>query len=272
MSEAAITFRARDGRLEKISEAWAMHEATRGLPRGAYTTLRTHGGRGVVRLAQHVSRLNETSALLRSGASVSEATVRAVVREVLTATAHRESRLRITWAPPDLYVTVERFEPLPDRLYEEGVCCVTLDVHRENPHAKDTRFIVTATAAYGALPAGIHEGLLLGHDGAILEGLSSNFFAVKAAILRTEEERALLGVTRSLVLDAAAGVLPVERRAVSQGDLGSVTEAFITSVSRGILPVVGIDAAAVGDGRPGPTTRELRRRFAELVARELEPL
>lgn len=272
MHEGAITFRVRASTFERVSEHAAALEASRRLPQGAYTTLRTYGGRSVVRLAQHVSRLNETSVLLRSDVAVSEATVREALRKALAATEHPESRLRLTWAPPDLYLTVERFEPLPERLYEEGVRCATLDVRRENPHAKDTRFIVTATAAYGALPAGVHEGLLLGDDGAILEGLSSNFFAVQGAILRTEEERALLGVTRSLVLEVAAGVLPVERRAVTQADLGGVTEAFITSVSRGILPVVGIDAAAVGDGRPGPTTRELRRRFAELVARELLPL
>jgi len=217
--------------------------------------------------------LNETAALLGSSAGgLSESRAREALARALTATAHPESRLRLTWAPPDLFVTVERFEPLPDRLYDEGVRCVTLDVRRERPHAKDTRFIATASAAYGTLPSGIHEGLLLGDDATILEGLSSNFFAIADGILRTEEERALLGVTRSLVLEIAAGLLPIERRAVARSDLGAVSEAFISSVSRGILPVVQIDAVAIGEGRPGRITQELRRRFAELVARELELL
>lgn len=273
MNRTATTFLARDGSLTRVSEDAAVLGASLRLPQGAYTTLRTHGGRGVVRLAQHVARLNETADLLRSDAAVvTESSVRDAVARALSATGHPESRVRLTWAPPRLYVTVEAFEPLPERLYAEGVRCVTLDVHRENPHAKDTRFIATASAAYGRLPSGVHEGLLLGEDGAILEGLSSNFFAIEDGTLRTEETRALLGVTRSLVLEVAAGLLPVERRAVLRTDLGRLSDAFITSVSRGILPVVGIDAGAVADGRPGRVTRELRRRFDELVARELERL
>src|SRR5262249_23484336 len=53
-----------------------------------------------------------------------------------------------------------------------------LPLRRDNPHAKDTRFIATAGEAYARLPAGVHEGLLLSEDGDILEGLSSNFFGV----------------------------------------------------------------------------------------------
>ena len=54
-------------------------------------------------------------------------------------------------------------------------------MRRDNPHAKDTRFIATAQHAYGRLPAGVEEGLIVAADGAILEGLSSNFFAVATA-------------------------------------------------------------------------------------------
>ena len=52
----------------------------------------------------------------------------------------------------------------------------------------------------------------------------------------------------------------------------SSREAFLTSASRGVLPVVRVDQVQIGNGRPGPVTRELRRRFDELVEREAEPL
>jgi branched-subunit amino acid aminotransferase/4-amino-4-deoxychorismate lyase len=54
----------------------------------------------------------------------------------------------------------------------------------------------------------VHEGLLLGADGALLEGLSSNLFAVLDGVLRTEDVRALHGTTRALVLDLARGDRP----------------------------------------------------------------
>jgi branched-chain amino acid aminotransferase len=203
---------------------------------------------------------------------IDPAAARGAIRRALDAAGHRESRLRLTFAPPRLFVAVEAFDPLAGRAYEEGVACVTLDMRRANPHAKDTRFIAAAQGAYDRLPAGVEEGLILGDDGAILEGLSSNFFAVKDGVLRTEEERALAGVTRSLVLEVAEVLLPVERRAVHRDDLPAVGEAFVTSVSREVLPVVRIDDRRVGDGRVGPRTRAILRDFAALVRREAETL
>src|SRR6266581_4375547 len=95
----------------------------------------------------------------------------------------------------------------------------TRALRRENPHAKDTRFIATASGAYAKLPQGVNEGLLVATDESLLEGLSSNFFAVRDGVLHTEEDRVLLGVTRALVLEVAQGILPVERTAVRRGRL-----------------------------------------------------
>jgi branched-chain amino acid aminotransferase len=250
----------------------SLADTARSLPAGSYTTLRTYGAHRVLRLRQHVARLNESLVLTGRSGSLGEAAVRAAIASTLAETLHPESRMRLTYAPPRLFVSVEPFEPLPAALYEEGVACVTLDVQRANPHAKDTRFIATAAAAYAALPAGVHEGLLVGADGAILEGLSSNFFALHRGVLRTEERRALIGVTRSLVIEIATPVAPVSSTAVMRDELDAVAEAFITSVSRGILPVVAINSRAIGSGQPGPVTRELMRRFVEMQEREAEEL
>jgi branched-chain amino acid aminotransferase len=149
---------------------------------------------------------------------------------------------------------------------------VTLQVRRQNPHSKDTRFIAAAQAAYATLPAGVEEGLLVGEDGAVLEGLSSNFFAVVGGALRTEEERALIGVTRSLVLEVAEGLMPVDRRSVRHDELPRLDEAFITSVSREVLPVVRIDGRLVGDGGVGPATLAIMDGLAALVRRETTAL
>jgi branched-chain amino acid aminotransferase len=129
-----------------------------------------------------------------------------------------------------------------------------------------------ARAAAAALPEGVHEGLMLDAGGAILEGLSSNFFAVQDGVLRTESERVLPGLTRALVLELARQRLPVELRPIALSDLAGVTESFITSTSRGVLPVVRIGGQLVGDGRPGPFTLELMRALEEQIASETERL
>jgi branched-chain amino acid aminotransferase len=263
------TFEITNGDAREKGPAESLAGASSRLPHGAYTTLRTYGGDRVVRFAQHVRRLEESAG---TPGALDEDGVRAGVAAAVRAGAYPESRLRLTWVPPRLFAAVERFEPLAPALYAGGVACVTLPVRRQNPHAKDTRFLETAAAAYGALPEGRHEGLMVGEDGSILEGLSSNFFAVREGILHTEEERALLGVTRSLVLEVARNVLPLATTAIRVDQLGEVGESFITSASRGILPVVKIDEAWIGSGKPGALTCDLRARFEDQIAREAEPL
>jgi branched-chain amino acid aminotransferase len=266
------TYEAEADALRLVGRHPSLSASSSALPEGAYTTLRTYGGRGVVRFDQHIRRLEQSAATQGRPASIDRAAARRAVRRALDAAAHPESRLRLTFAPPRLFVAIEPFPPLPTRCYEEGVACATLDVRRENPHAKDTRFIATAQGAYDRLPAGVEEGLILGEDGAILEGLSSNFFGVVDGVLRTEEERALGGVTRSLVLEVAEALMPIERRAVGRDERPRLAEAFLTSVSREVLPVVQIDDRPVGDGRVGEKTRAILRGFADLVRSEAESL
>ena len=271
MAAMVATFEFRDGAPVGRTEAATMAEASAALPEGSYTTLRTYGRTGVVRLSRHVRRLVESLPSPRR-APLEEAPVRAALAHALRETGHPESRLRITYAPPRLFVGVEAFAPPDPALQQTGVACMTMRIERDRPEAKDTRFLATAHAAYSTLPAMIHEGLLVSPDGAILEGLSSNFFAIKDGHLHTEEERALAGVTRSMVLDLAAGVVPRGEGAVHVDEVGAVAECFITSVSREVLPVVRVDGTVIGDGRPGPLTGELVRRFQDAVARETERL
>jgi branched-chain amino acid aminotransferase len=268
----AATF-LRDGSTTRLWESHkSLSEASKHLPDGAYSTLRTYSGTQLLRLAQHVTRLNESAALQGQVGTLLESDARATIAFALRQTAFPESRLRLTWAPPRFFVSLEPFVPLPEALYRNGVRCVSVPVRRENPHAKDTRFIATASAAYQSLPPDTHEGLMVAEDGAILEGLSSNFFAILDGALHSEGERVLLGVTRSLVLEVAAEILPFVPRAVRQSEVPRMSEAFLTSVSRGILPVTRIDDDDVGSGRPGPRCLELRARFAALEAREAAPI
>ena len=138
---------------------------------------------------------------------------------------------------------------------------MTVPLQRGEPQSKDTRFLSSAQGAYRDLPAGVHEGLLVGDDGALLEGLSSNLFAVVDGVLRTEDARALHGTTRALVLDLARGMVPVSFEAIRPADLGRVAEMFLTSVSREVLGVVRVDDVTIGRGKPGALAKELKKRY-----------
>jgi len=265
------TFELDGARPRMFATSPTMAEASSVLPHGAYTTLRTYGGgRRVLRFGDHLARLRASTG--PEGAALAEADLKRGLATALAAAGHGESRVRLTYAPPRLFVSIEPLQPLPAACYEEGVSCVSVPVRRQAPTVKDTRFIRTAQAAYHDLPARVHEGLMVTADGAILEGLSSNFFAVREGILHTDDEHVLPGITRALVLDLARGLLPRAVGPVRLDQIGELDEAFLTSASRGVLPVVRIDRTAIADARPGPITRELGRRLDALVEREAEPL
>ncbi len=257
------------GLLEANLGTCSVDAAAKLLPPGAYTTFRTYDGSRILRLDQHLRRLEESVWVLGQPATLDHSAVRRALADLL-AGRDGESRLRLTFSPSPkrFFIGIEPFTPLDAALYEQGVRCATVQLHRDDPHAKDTRFLSAAHAARESLGKDIHEGLMADRDGQILEGLSSNFFAILDGTLRTEGDRVLKGVTRSLVLEVAATVLPIDEHPVSLADLKHLSEAFITSVSREILPVVAIDAVTLGTGAPGPLTRRLMAALAQLIAKE----
>ena len=76
-----------------------------------------------------------------------------------------------------------------------------------------------------------------------------------------------MGITRNVVLELARGRFPIEERPILLDEIVHVDEAFITSSSREIVPVVQIDDLLIGDGKQGKRTYELEQRFIEMVER-----
>ena len=138
-------------------------------------------------------------------------------------------------------------------------------MQRDNPRAKVTKFLATASEFRSQFPPGINEMLMVDQDGILLEGLSSNFFGVIAGSIWTVDEGVLPGITRSAVLEIAEhNKLPVIYGKIQISQLKSLDECFITSASRGVLPVVQIDDTMIGDGKPGKLSQELIFLFNQL--------
>ncbi len=242
------------------------------LPEGVYTTLRTYAGGRILGLSAHLHRLAESQALLHQARPLDPGAVRAGLRVVLQQAALPAARVRLTvpFEGPAAFISVEPLAPYPAAYYTEGVRCATQHLARATPAAKHTAAIALARAARAANAAPAHEIVRVDEAGQLLEGLSSNFYAVLAGALRTARDGVLLGVTRSVVLAEAAGLLPVDERPVRLDDLPRLSEAFITSASREVMPVAQVDAVVVGAGRPGPVAVELLRRYRAYVQRAAE--
>jgi len=259
-------------------EPVSLDTATRLLPPGGYTTLRTYRGGYALNIEDHFKRLDETARL--SGQyqfKIDWYRVRNELRRTIAEYPTDEQRIRIhldlTANPGDLYVSIEPLStPAPDD-YKDGVRAVTLSMHRDNPKAKLTSFIDRAAKVRNDLPRGINEVLMVGEKGEVLEGLSSNFFGIRSGVIYTAEEGVLSGITRSMVLEVV-GELGLELRLepVAASDLGSIDEAFITSASRAVLPVTEIDGKQVGSGAPGNITVHLLDAYQRKVARMREKI
>lgn len=266
----ASTFRVRDQELERLPfEAEGLDAASARLPAGVYTTLRTYEGRKILRLDDHLERLKQSAWRLEPEMNIplTRAELARALGRSLDLTRFPNSRLRITLAVPrgDLFVSVQPFAGLPPELFERGVAVAACPYVQHDTQAKATASITPLRGAQAALPAWAHEGLMIDSTGHILEGLSSNFFAIRGGVLYTADTGIIAGTIRAVVLGLAVGLLPIVWEPVHLSDLPEVTECFITSVSREVLPVVQVDRRTIGTGTPGVVTRELLQRFREYV-------
>ena len=242
------------------------------MPSGAYTTLRTYDTDRIVGLDAHLQRLIESSALLQRPYPIDPAAIRSALRDVIPRERQPALRVRLT-VPLELdqiFISVEPFEIYPAEFYEYGVRCATTRLNRHTPLAKSTDFIAPSRESKAAIEPGQHELLIVNRAGEILEGISSNFYAVIDGVLRTAGQDVLEGITRRIVLQAAVSVIPIDYRPVKVSDLDRVAEAFITSSSREVMPVIQIDDHVIGNGQPGAITLTLLAKYRAELARNAE--
>ncbi len=112
--------------------------------------------------------------------------------------------------------------------------------------------------------AGTVEALMLNHNGEVAECTGDNIFIVKNGVLKTPPPDAgiLEGITRNTVMKLAieAGV-PVKECVMVRHDIFTADECFLTGTAAEVIAVISLDGRQIGDGRPGPITKELLKRF-----------
>ncbi len=277
-----VNFNGQGYRLEPMElpeEAGAsLDSISRLLPGGTYTTFRTFDHDKVFRLSDHLQRLKTSAQLIgRNGMPFSRTNLREALTEIAQELPAEESRIRLTMdlqqQPGAVYISTEKLKPPSSKSYRTGVHLVTSSVERHSPKAKTTDFIKPASEVRQLLPDDVEDALIVTDAGRLLEGTSSNFFAIKGKEIWTADENVLPGITRSMVLEEAekAGY-PIHLEPITVDDIPLLDEAFITSSSRGVLPVVMINDHTVGTGSPGPVTEDLERRYQQRLEAELEKI
>lgn len=243
-------------------------------PEGIYTVTNTYNTTQVLKFDSHLDRMEDSARREGIPLHLDRKRLRTGLRQIILESGFGDVRFRVTVprAQPDTFVlSIEPFTPPSEALISTGVRCITAPgMMRHNPAAKTNDWVQNRSQFI--LPTGIYEGLLVSHAGEILEGFSSNFYAVLDGELRTAGEGVLPGIAQQIVFAVAPGILILRKDAVKLTDVPHLSEAFITSSSRGVVPVVEIDQTKIGDGKPGSQTLAIRQAYNAWVKQHLEEL
>lgn len=243
-----------------------------------FESLRTYDRRPF-HLDDHLTRLYHSAQLIDLDIPYSREQITTIVREVIERNAYKHATIRIfvtggetedSILPTGKPMLVVLITPLGERdmqRFAQGSRVITTHLQRIMPEAKTNNYIAAVRALKEAARRNASDALFINEQDHVLEATRSNFFIFRGDTLVTPRQGILIGVTRNVVLDLARGRFPVEERPILLEELARAGEAFITSSSKEILPVVQIDDLLINNGKPGPRTYELEHRFIDLVER-----
>lgn len=256
---------------------------------GLFETWRTYKGRPFA-IREHLQRMKKSAVALGIPFDTTEdwagRTLELARRNRMLQTGGAV-RLTITAGPgtvalvPDTEGKPTRlmlFRPLESGLAaarENGVGVHLLDFGAGvNAHLRKIKSLNYLPAVMGKVEAKKHkcfESLYRLADSTVLEGTTSNYFIVKRGRLVTTpiDNGVLPGVTRKIVMRLAGRVADIQERRITEKDLFGADEAFLTSSSIEVVPIVHAGGRKISDGTPGPVTRELQKKYRAHVARRL---
>jgi D-alanine transaminase len=251
---------------------------------GVYEVVHLHAGRFIDE-DRHLDRLDRSLRELRLPPPMSRAALRHVLTEVARRNRIREGLLymQITRGvarrdhafpshpiSPNVTVTIRRIPPYPTDVTGWTASAITHPDQRwARCDIKSTGLLPNVLARQAAKEQGAMEAILVDADGMITEGAATSFWIVdQHGVLRTRalDHAILPGCTRdALVALMQDDGITFAESSFSVSDLRSVREAFLTSATSFVKPIVKIDGAPVADGEVGPVTRRLFALFARHV-------
>jgi len=268
--------------------AAAVHIEDRGyqFSDGVYEVIAVQQG-ALVDEGLHLRRLERSLRELRIAEPMAEGSLKTVMREVIRRNRVRDGIIYVQMtrgvAPRDhafpknpttqVVMTARRGKPPSPETVAAGVRVITIpDLRWTRCDIKSVSLLPNVLGKQQAREAGAYEAWQVDRDGNVTEGTSTNAWIVTEAgevVTRQASEAILNGVTRLAVIKVIEEhQLRLVERPFSVAEAKRAREAFMTSTTAFVLPVVRIDEDAVADGKPGPLTRRLRELYIEHVDAE----
>lgn len=251
----------------------------------------TGGGSAVFRLDDHLRRLRRSAKIMQldmtwSDDALAEATLELVARNHLPSCYLRhlvfigDGMMGLNPKSNPIRTAIMGWSwgaYLGDEGLEKGIRCRVSSFVRHHPNAMMNKakacggYLNSILAKREALRVGYDEAIMLDTNGFVAEGSAENLFVVRGDRLRTPPlTSALDGITRDTVIQLARQEgLTVEEAYMSRDELYLADEIFLTGTAAEVTPVQSVDDRPVGEGRPGPVTRNLQAKYLAAVRGEL---
>jgi len=242
----------------------------------AFEALRTYDRRPF-HLGEHLERLYHSAEIIDLALPYTRTEIAGIVEEIIARNVYRHAAVRMLLTggesddgvmasgKPKLIVMIAQLSERDPENFARGYRLITTRLQRETPEAKTSNYTSAVRALKEAARLGANDALFVNERGHVQEATRSNFFLFHGDTLVTPRSEVLLGITRAVVLELARERFAVEERPILLEELALADEAFVTSSSKEIIPVVQIDEQVIGSGRPGPRTTELEQRFITMI-------
>jgi branched-chain amino acid aminotransferase len=251
---------------------------------GVFEGIRSYNGR-VFELDSHVDRLYDSAKAIALEIPMTRAGMKSAVVRTCAANKTMDGYIRLVVTrgvgtlglnpylckKPQVIIIAADIQLYAKKLYDEGLSIVTVGTIRNlseavNPRIKSLNYLNNILAKIEAINSGCMEAVMLNSQGAVAEATGDNIFIVRGNSLVTPavSEGILEGITRNTVMTLARDMgLTVSESRLSRYDLYTADEVFLTGTAAEVIGVVDIDRRQIGEGTPGPITRQLVKRYRQ---------
>ena len=256
---------------------------------GVFEGIRVYSGK-VFLHKDHIKRLYESARAIRLDIPMSQAEMIAAVNDTVAANDISDGYVRLVvtrgagtlgldirrTSNPQVIIIADTITLYPSEYYTSGLKLVTASTLRNHPGAlspriKSLNYLNNILAKIEGTDAGCVEAVMLNHKGEVAECTGDNIFLVRDGVIRTPsaESGILEGITRNAVIGLArkAGY-DVREVPLTRHDIFIADECFLTGTAAEVIPAVSLDGRLIGDGVPGPVTKQLLEAFRKLTRGE----
>ncbi len=254
---------------------------------GVFEGIRAYNGI-VFHLRDHIERLYEGLRITRINVTFSKEEMMDAVVETLRKNNLSDAYIRLVITrgrgnlgldprsspKPAIIIMTEPIAPGQNKeAREKGKTAIISSYRRDmvdgtSHELKSLNYIQSVLSKFQAIDAGVDEVVMLDHRGMVSEFHGSNLFIVKQGIVHTPTSAAgiLHGVTRARILKLAEELgYEARERDITPYELITADEVFLTGTMAEVVPIVKIQGVPVGDGKPGPVTREIIKGFLRII-------